>query len=384
MEDVEEEKDVFERMDEINFVPVLTGWNHKYIKSQDEFESKMTFIRNDTEFQYNKWLVNPYHDYKSWIQIIEDKKDKINFNDSIVFADSGGRQEMSIGGTESDPVKVMDWQQKYSNIGFCVDKIPIKNKELDLKNFESYAYKTKDNILKALQIRTKYKNFKFYAIIQGETLETYRKWKEIVDVEGVDGWCVKAVSNNLYRIVKTIHFASTLDKPIHFLGMGNLSKTILIFYAKNYFNQKISFDSSSWDVGSQYRSYILPFGLNSKISLKGNDFLIKDFSFCNCVYCKKLTEIRNNTEMESAIGPLISLHNLQVYVNVFDFLSKVYKNKEFMRQFARDTFSKQTAEKIILCFDYLDDLYEKGENYVNVKYEEDMFVRTGANQKSLF
>lgn len=374
--------DIFDRFDDINYIPVLTGWNQNFVnRNKDE----ISFITKDALFKYNKWLVNPYHDEKTWVTIVEGNK---LIDNSIIFADSGGLQEVTLKGTPKAPEDILLWQQKYANIGFALDKIPYiidgGTWIFDEVNFEKYAQKTRENIDRALAVRTEFKKFKFYAIIQGNDPQSFEVWRKIIDRDGIDGYCCKCSYNSPLLIAKTAYYATTLDKPIHFLGMGNLTKTIILLYAKNYIKNKISFDSSSWDTGSQYRNYQFPFSQSHKMQILSKDNKLKDFTFCNCPYCKKLSEVIVDPEKDDTVGPLISLHNLNMNVSMFKYLSQIYTDKEELRTFVKAYFKEDTGKKILLAFDYVDDAVNKGLKYATSKYTEDMFEDKKTIQKSLF
>ena len=113
------------------------------------------------------------------------------------------------------------------------------------------------------EIRTEFQKFKFYGIIQGRNIEEYKQWFNIIKEAKSDGYCVKTPNNNPISLVETCCFVyDNIDTPIHFLGVGNISKSILLIYFSNFFKNKISFDSSSYDLGTRYRTYLVPMSVN--------------------------------------------------------------------------------------------------------------------------
>ena len=245
-----EEKDVFEKMDEINYIPVLNGGLLAFASPTKTFPNgkNISFITNTSIFKYRKFLVNPYHNEKGFASLHDDN---CLIPNTIIFADSGGLQELILRGSTQTPEEIIKWQEKYCDIGFALDKIPFKqnihnsgNKTgwtFDIMNFDEYANESKHRISRALKVRTKYKTFKFYAIIQGTNYNEYLRWKKIIEQPGIDGWCCKSPTNDPANLAETASFVlEKLNKPVHFLGVGNLTKSIVLIYLKKYFKHKIS------------------------------------------------------------------------------------------------------------------------------------------------
>ena len=375
---LEEKEDVFDRLEDISYVPVIGGSIVSFTRPEMNLPNgkNLSFASNNSIFNCKTFLINPYHNKKDFPKLIMDNEIA---SDSIIFADSGGLQEIRLKGTPDTPEEVMKWQQKYSNIGFSLDKIPFKTDTgsdfstwtFDSVNLDKYAIQSKERIRRALSVRTEYKKFKFYAIIQGTNYGEYVRWKNIIDQPGIDGWCCKTPTNDPCNLAETALYAlENLDKPIHFLGVGNLSKSIILFYLKKYFKHKISFDSSSYDVGSQYRRFNSPFAFNLFDSIKSEEEnSINKTNFCFCPACKELREILDKKELERYIGPLISIHNVGIANMTFNYLKQIYKDKAKMIDFINVTFKESGRKKIIMILDLIDDSYKHGFNEAIKKYK---------------
>ena len=297
---------------------------------------------------------------------------------------------MRFGKLVKSPEEILKWQQKYSNIGFALDKIPFKvNKSLitgwtfDEINFDKYGEISKKRIHDALKVRTEYNNFKYYAIIQGINYDFYKRWKNIIDQPGIDGWCCKSPSDDPKDLVQTAGFVmSELDKPVHFLGVGKMTKTIVLIYMKKYFKHKISFDTNSYNVGSTGRAYYLPFSFNYRdfvisggnvgvYTIGGETIDFGNFDFCSCEACNSIREIQlhHPEKYEEYIGPLISMHNLIYEVHTINYLKRIYKNGAKMRDFAKNVFNPKTAERTIKLFDFIDDVNKHGYEAAKEKWK---------------
>ena len=321
--------------------------------------------------KYRKYLINPFYHDKSYQELIDNNS---LIPDPLVFADSGGLQELMIeNGEIKSPEDTLLWQEKYTDIGFSLDRIPFKKNigtvkvgwTFDEVDFEKHALTTKKRIERAMKVRTEYKSFKYYAIIQGIEYEHYKTWKSIIDTEGIDGWCCKSPSNSPANLAETaVYVLQNLDKPVHFLGIGQLTKSIILYYAKRYYKHPFSFDSSSYDSGVQYRRYNLPFYFNGFDVIKYNDenkYDIQNFSeFCCCPACKELSKIIDNPDMERYVGFLISLHNVHQNVQMFSYLENIYKDSEKMKNFVKNYFKEDTGNKILDVFNYIDDAMKHG------------------------
>jgi hypothetical protein len=370
--------DVFEKLDDINYIPVIASLI-TFAKEQNYIDGKaITFFQNNSLFKYRKHLVNPFHTEKAYEDLINKKELLPN---TISFADSGGLQELLLQGEIKTPEEILLWQEKYCDIGFALDKIPFKTDNafnvgwtFDEVNFDSYALETKERIRRAQAVRTEFKSFKYYAIIQGINYDMYKHWKEIIEQPGIDGWCCKSPTNAPANLAETAVFViKNLDKPVHFLGIGQLTKSIILYYAKSFYPHPFSFDSSSYDTGAQYRRYNLPFFFNGFESIKKNDkgeYDIKNFKdFCPCPACQVMTDIINNPDSDKYLGYLISLHNVAQNIYVFKYLDSIYKDRNKLREFVMNYFKDNTATKIIEVFDYIEDAIKHGNTEAKKKWK---------------
>jgi len=394
--------DVFDKLEDINYIPVIGGdlignaKKEKYLNGD-----AITFINKNSIFKYNKFLINPYHNANDFPIIVENGN---LLDDSIIYADSGGLQEFRYGIQKMSPEDILKWQEKYCDIGFALDKIPfIMNKDIrvdwtfDIVNFKSYAIETKNRIKRAIDVRTEYKSFKYYAIIQGTNYDEYKQWKDIINQPGIDGWCCKSPSNSPMSLAETAVFAlENLDKPIHFLGIGNLTKSIILIYLKKYYKNKISFDSATANIGMTSRTYNLPYAFNYRDfyisegiesdNLVGKSMKTFDrFNFCSCDACKYLDKLEKTQENDKYIGVLFMLHNLNMMLNSINYLKQIYDDKEKIVAFVKNVFKERTGKVILNALQFIDDSYTMGYVEAKKKWNDEFpkFKKT-TKQKTLF
>lgn len=325
----------------------------------------------------------------------------------VLVHNSGGLQATTLGQVKHSPEEVFKWQQANSNIGFSVDDLPfitpgdgtvkpgsMSGWEFDKANFTKHAEKSKENIevTKKHRDKEKYPKFKFYGIIQGRNYREFLQWYEIIrDDVYLDGYCCKASDMNPMTIAETCIFVmQNINKPVHFLGIGNLSRSIVIYYASRYLNQFITFDSSSYDIGTQYRSYLLPFMMNRKLRFVSNHHLqehskeitgtqdivhLQDATaICGCEACRmigddlgEMIETNNNK-----LGSLISIHNFIHNIRWVNYVKAIIDSKYKLEEFVRFNFENHLAEKILKAFEMIDLAAEKGYEFALHKFKDDI------------
>jgi len=404
-------------LDKINFVPVLNGSVLNCALRDDHFINgkRATFYTTDGLFSHPTFLINPFHHDKLFDNI---RAKGLIPKNATVLADSGGLQEITLNKLKSDPVDVFKWQQKHTNIGFSVDSIPyITPKDgtnrpgsfsgwhFDSANFDKYAKQSKANIDATKPHKDPDSKFKFFGIIQGINYETYLRWYNIIkDNSYLDGYCCKAPNNNPITLEETCIFAmNNINKPLHFLGIGNLSRSIVLYYANKHLKQTITFDSSSYDVGTQYRSYLLPFMMNRKLRFVSNHNLTEHSKeicnecdvvhienatdICDCIACRSMGDklgemIRTNNPM---LGSLISLHNLMMNIKWTNYVKSIIHKQDKLKEFVKFNFEESLSKKILTAFELIDIAADKGHEYAFDKFKNDMQRQKSiSRQKTIF
>ena len=374
---------------------------------------RATFYTKDAIFKHRTVLVNPYHFDELFEKV---QATGLVPEDAVIFADSGGLQEITLQDVKHKPQDVFAWQQKHTNIGFSVDSLPFitgnddNNKSgsfggwmFDAKGFIDHANISKQNIevTKKFRDRVAYPNFSFYGIIQGRKYSEYKQWYDVIrDDEYLDGYCVKAPNVNPITLAETCMFVmENLTKPVHFLGIGNISRSIVIYYANKYIKQPITFDSSSYDIGAQFRSYLLPFMMNKKLRFVSDHNLGEDSTvvnendivnlenandLCDCNVCRAIGDklggmIKSNTPL---LGVLLSVHNITVQTRFLNYIKTIINSPYKLNEFIEASFEPALAEKIKVAFAMIDDCHERGSSYVLQKYGHHMQINKEAGKQA--
>ena len=381
--------------DKVNYVPVLNGSVLNCAIREDLFINgkRATFYTKDGIYNYPKFLINPYHHDEVFSKI---PKDNI-LDDSLKLADSGGLQEVNLGEKRHDPEEVFKWQQEHVDIGFSMDSIPFKNESgrftgwvFDKANFIKHAEKSRENNNDCKKIH-KRDGFLYYGIIQGRQYNEYLDWYNVIrDDTFIDGYCVKTPTNNPVNLAETIIFAiNNITPPIHFLGVGNQSKALMVYYANKYLKQKITFDSSSYDIGTQFRSYLLPGfeAINGKarfVSLKNvekdetcnkEEIITPDNlnDWCECIVCKTIGDQLPQMIVDNApiLGGMLSVHNLIMNIKWNNYIRDVINanNKKKLDKFINANFDTELANKIQMGIGMIDMAVERGPEYTFKHFE---------------
>jgi len=406
------------KLKDINYVPVLNGSVLNCALREDLFidGKRPTFYTKDGIFKHNVFLINPYH-HDDLFKRIKDKG--LLLDDSVVLSDSGGLQEITLNKVKNSPEEVFKWQQEHTHIGFSVDSLPFitpkdgTNKPgsfggwlFDSKGFIKHAEKSRDNIqvTKRFRDKSKYPHFNFFGIIQGRNYNEYLKWYNVIrDDAYLDGYCVKAPNVNPITLAETCVFVmNNINKPVHFLGIGNLSRSIVIYYANKHIKQPITFDSSSYDIGTQYRSYLLPFMMNRKLRFVSehnlgedsevhnkNDIVYFDNAndICDCVACRLIGDklgsmIKTN---HPALGGLISVHNLILNIRWNNYVKGIVNHPAKLKEFVQYNFEPSLADKIMKAFNIIDLTVERGHDYALQIYKDEMVQnKEGGKQSGIF
>jgi len=404
---------ILKKLGKLNFVPVLNGSVLNCATREDLFINKKraTFYTKDGMYDYKTFLVNPFHHKQLWEDI--NNKGLIDRKNSLIFADSGGLQEVNLGEKKHSPEEVFKWQEKYCDVGFSFDSIPFKNETgrftgwvFDGANFLKHAKKSRENVDMCEKLRTNDK-FMYYGIVQGRCYKEYTDWYNILNSDFLDGVCVKTPNNNPLNLAETAVYAiHNIKKPIHFLGVGNQSKSIIAMYASKYIKQPVSFDSSSYDIGTQYRSYLLPFMINRKIRFvnpknvidEDKDLIDEESIFgshdiddlnelCDCVVCRSVgTNIGKYIEDNAPIlGSLISIHNLIMNIKWNNYMLRIMDKRKKLMEFIDFNFQSGMADKIKDGIEMIDLSIDRGPEYALDRYKDKININIDiSKQKNIF
>jgi len=368
------------KLKEIEFVPVLDGCMIQSVLKEKELGGKsLDFVTKNPIYKHDSLLVNPaIQDIKT----LEDISPKIR-KDVLLFADSGGFQFTTKSANFHINVEdLIALQEKYAHIGFVFDLPPFvmekdnegKSKRItvDKNNFSKFARKTKENTDRMLAERKKC-GFLLYGIVHGQSYEEFSEWYKVVKSD-VDGYSVKSPGMNpLETAVDCAWAYENLDCNIHFLGVGKLSRSIIPIYFSQYYKKPISFDSSSFSAGSQYRRYTLPFIPSMDLRFTSEDKKNVSVDFCYCPVCKEVTKSGSVEELlygsdGTRSGVIFNLHNFYMMRQLVDFFWKYRSDRETLEEAVSRIFSSKLSDKVKLGMDFIDCVVDSGYSVAKHKF----------------
>lgn len=282
--------------------------------------------------------------------------------DMFVFADSGGFQVKSfpdmcvvdspdLHSWEEKrimPERLLEWQAKNASAGAILDFSPYKVEsnqgktegigDVDRRDFYDVLFEpnletTIDNAERMYDHRQRIgaEKFKLYNVLHGimpfdetEDPRRYiREWYNAVkDIGHFDGWGVGTGSTNIGKLAVNLAFiAENIDEDhLHFFGTGSLGYRAVIEYWRLWKGDEfaVTSDSTSFEVGSQYRQFFntLIHGNDLSVSSRAEDRenIIADVTPCTCSVCHHMERMYGPEWVwdrdDAQIGVAINLHNL--------------------------------------------------------------------------
>ncbi|MDD3175537.1 MAG: hypothetical protein WC929_05810 [Bacilli bacterium] len=363
-----------------NYVPAIGEQFIEYWRKGLTYKGHdLKFFTDKSFFQYKYLLATAYYR----INQKDDNHRTIYPDDTVFIADSGGYQMESFsraGKTVNiTPIQVLRWIENNADIGMNLD-IPPWN------TFKDPLKRSVENFTIFENSRINY-DFKLYNVLHGKSLNEIKIWYDAVKHFAFDGWAIgiDPATNVYLQIIGYMyldeHDALNLPGFCHFFGMSGLQNMISLAMVSEHFDTAITFDSSSYNIGSRFRKYTMPgniryqveFGRNAKHNLKKIP--------CNCPVC-------NNTEIEflylqdNNITPLlISLHNLYQYIETNKFVNSIICDNEFLEEYALSVNELKLVKNINKMFiDYEDHNTE----YVYNAYKDLCMLReTGCKERNI-
>jgi len=256
------------------------------------------------------------------INNLSEFKDKCSALNIKVLCDSGGFQLATGTRTNIDPRDIINIQNKVSNIGFILDKPPMKKQANGVgatslindnseKFFSECIEATKENIL---AVKDMDKNFDYYFINQGASFEQLKRWfDELNDLDKFDGISTKAVDKE--QLILGLMFVQEFTPYVnhHILGIGSIIGSVIInyFYSKSRTMNRVTFDSTSALMNSSGKRLVVPFkdktiSLSKYENIEGEIFGIKFETLKTNPYRFFELNVRNLNEQHSLINILAS------------------------------------------------------------------------------
>lgn len=239
-------------------------------------------------------------------------------------------------------------------------------------------------------LNTSVKNFKFfkdnrknnkmklYNVLHGETIPLITKWYNAVKDFNFDGWAVgiKPPFDPMLQALGMCFLWEkgelTKDKSygMHIFGTSGKLVVPTIIYMANKLDIRVTYDSSSYNIGSIYRTYYLPFDHGPHLSF-GDKFKrinphLKMLP-CKCPVCQSVKNIDDLNKTDIYAGTLISLHNMWQYIDYNDLLNCLVGDKDRFIEYIQKVVR---SEKTLKSIEFIDFAMEKGVEVAAKKYSD--------------
>jgi queuine/archaeosine tRNA-ribosyltransferase len=236
------------------------------------------------------------------------------------------------------PIDSLRWQEANADVGFNLDFPPTLGKVAEYKHFQ-WSLKESVKNFQLFQDERKNYNMKLLNVLHGETLELMDEWYNAIKDFKFDGWAVgmKPPYDPMIQAMGFMYlwekgeFKKDSCKWLHFFGTSGKHVVPTIIYAASFLPDriKVSYDSSSYNIGSIFRTYYLPFDIGPHLSFGEKFSLNKDLTSlpCSCPVCSKIKNISELNTKDIYAGTLISLHNMYQYIDYNNILNNLVKIK---------------------------------------------------------
>jgi hypothetical protein len=368
-------------MNKAIYVPAIgeqfvSTWKRGLIYTgKDGKKYDMKFFTKDSHFLMDVALQSIYYAKNgvnrngktSYRDLIQYPKDKILITDSGGFQIASFKKKGEV--CDLTPLDSLRYQEENADIAMNLDIPPnldgnptyddfIKALDVSIENFKLFEKE-----------RVNYK-MKLLNVLHGETLEMMDIWYSKVKDFKFDGWAI-GIKPPFDPLLQALGFMYLYEKGefdkdscanIHFFGTSGKHVVPTIVYAAYKLNKKmmVTYDSSSYNIGSIYRTYYLPFDIGPHLSF-GDKFKIINPKLvelpCKCPVCLSIKDINELNTGDIYAGTLISLHNLYQYQYYNDILNNLVPCRDLFIEYIKKI---NISDKTLISIEFIDYAIEKG------------------------
>lgn len=321
-------------MVEANYVPAIgeqfaNAWqkNLEYNNFDVKFFSDKSFFKHPLALQCAFYGINGATDNKPYREAIG-----YPTTQPLLF-DSGGFQMFSLRskGQKMDmtPLDSLRWQEANAIKGDVMFNLDVPPALEHLPTMEDMHRSLNESVANFKLFEKERKNYDalLLNVLHGHNKATMDVWYNGVKDFNFDGYAIGNPSLDPMIHAQGLMYLfdkGEYDKPnckwIHLFGKGGQGTIPLIVYFASKIKRsdiKVTFDSSSYNVGSIYRKYYMPFDVTQHLFF-GDKFnrcnpSIKQLP-CKCPVCSNITDLSILNGETLHAGTLISLHNLYQYI----------------------------------------------------------------------
>jgi len=370
-------------------------------KGKDGKEYDMKSFTKNSHFNYPYGLQSIYY-AKEGVYKNCDNKDGNTFRNAIGFSkdcllmtDSAGFQIASFkkkgekcGITALDSLR---YQEANADIMINLDVPPNLDGNPTYESFME-ALNTSVENFKLFEKERKNYDALLYNVLHGETLNLANIWYDKVKDFKNEGWAI-GMKPPFDAMLQAFGFMFLWDKGefeketckgIHFFGTSGKHVCPTLVYAASKLNKiKVTYDSSSYNIGSIYRTYYLPFDMGPHLSF-GDKFkrinpYLKELP-CKCPVCQSICNVSDLNGGDIYAGTLISLHNMYQYIQYNDLLNSLVNDKELFLEYLNKI---NISEKTLKSIEFIDFAIEYGIELAVKKFEEWLIPQTLTKSKQV-
>lgn len=273
--------------------------------------------------------------------------------DYLLITDSGGYQLIE-NPSAIEPNASLRWQERNADVGFVLDVPPRKG-----SNFGDCLKKSVKNFQIFEQNRKNY-DMKLYNVLQaGQNMNEMEMWYNAVKSFDFDGWCLSASSYKIQvqgYLMLHLEDARNLNGNFHLFGSTSMRTMFTMAMISHYFETPITFDSTSYTIGSRYREFLRPMNLKEPLSFGRNAKRI-EVNPCNCPVCSRVTLDDLYSQERDALAPLLlDLHNMYWTIEVNKKINNLVDNQEALEAYAQSVGELKTVQYVQDMLDEYDSL----------------------------
>ncbi len=354
-------------------------------KGRDGKEYDMKWFTKDSHFNHDVCLQSCYYGINgvgknadtTFREMIGYPKDKILIGDSAGFQIASFKKRGEVCNIE--PIDSLRWQEANCDVMMNLDIPPTLDKVPTYEEFKKALDESVENFKLFEKERNNY-DAVLLNVLHGETIAHQELWYNAVKDFKFDGYAIgmKPPWDSMIQAMGFMYlwekgeFEKDSFKWLHFFGTSGKHVVPTIVYAASKLPKriKVSYDSSSYNIGSIYRTYYMPFDIGPHFSF-GDKFKIKNPHLkelpCMCPVCQSIGDIQELNQTDIYAGTLLSLHNMYQYIYYNNVLNSIVTDKEkFLDYLDKINISQKTLKSI----EFIDYAIENGLHKAISKFEQ--------------
>lgn len=353
-------------------------------KGKDGKEYDLKYFSPESHFQYPYMLQSGYYGLNGTMRRKEGTyRDFMKYpKENMLIGDSGGFQIASFKKRGEvcnlTAIDSLRWQEENCDVGMNLDVPPNLDGNPSYEDFVKALDESVENFKLFERERKNYK-MKLLNVLHGESKALADVWYNKVKDFKFDGYAVgmKPPFEPMLQAFGFMYlweqgeFDKESFKHLHFFGTSGKHVVPTLVYAASKLKRDITvtYDSSSYNIGSIYRTYYFPFDLGPHLSF-GEKFNklnphIKNLP-CKCPVCVTVKDIQDLNNPDIFAGTLISLHNMYQYIYFNDVLNNLVVDKELFIDYIKKI---NISDKTLMSIEFIDYAIEKGLDNAIDKYK---------------